>query len=222
MNMEKSQKETLIIIDEQNDFNKSHGSLYVKGGEKTEDVIADYIYKNHENISDVVFTVDWHTSNHCSFNRNGGRWPDHCIQYSEGAGISDKILSVCIWYKIPVKIFRKGNSDEFEEYGAFHRIGLVTSHDENGKHVGFNLVANNMSNDSMVKFNTTNFVVCGIAGDFCVKSSIENLLKYKDNSSYNAIFNSINVSVLLDGVASIDDGTTIKEFIKENNLNIVS
>ena len=30
-----------------------------------------------------------------------------------------------------------------------------------------------------------------------------------------------NVSVLLDGIASIDDGTTIKEYCKENRLPIV-
>ena len=59
-------------------------------------------------------------------------------------------------------------------------------------------------------------VVCGIAGDYCVKNTIANLINYK--SPNGEMF---NVSVLLDGIASIDDGTTIKKYCKENSLPIV-
>ena len=53
-------------------------------------------------------------------------------------------------------------------------------------------------------------------GDYCVKNTIANLIKYKSPTGLT-----LDVNVLLDGIASIDDGTTIKEYCKENSLPIV-
>ena len=54
--------------------------------------------------------------------------------------------------------------------------------------------------------------VCGIAGDYCVKESIEGLLKHglKDN-----------ICVLKDFCPSIDDGTVLNNFIAENGLKSI-
>lgn len=203
------EKFSLIIIDRQKDFVKPDGSLYVKGSENSEIATLMFIDKNHEFIKEVVFTIDWHSTNHCSFKHNGGIWPDHCKQYTEGAGISDSIMNKVNEYGIPVKIFIKGNVDDTEEYGAFDIMGVFG--EENGE---LKCVANNIARNCMVKFDTNNLVVCGIAGDYCVKSSIENLLKF------NGPFK-LNIKVFMDGISSIDDGTTIRNFIKENNLEVV-
>ena len=61
----------------------------------------------------------------------------------------------------------------------------------------------------MLKLFNNNIVVCGIAGDYCVKESIKNLLKHWK----------FNLEVLTTGVASIDNGDKLKEFMKENNLS---
>ena len=114
---------TLVIVDFQKDFANPSGSLYVKGSEQAEEAIVNYITKNAKDLSDVIFTVDWHSPNHCSFEKNGGIWPVHCVQFSEGAGISDKILKACIDNNISYQIFQKGTNDEEEEYGAFAYIG---------------------------------------------------------------------------------------------------
>ena len=53
-----------------------------------------------------------------------------------------------------------------------------------------------------------NIVICGIAGDFCVKESIKNLLKHWR----------FNIEVFMDGIASIDGGTALKELINERGL----
>ena len=58
---------TLIVIDFQKDFANPNGSLYVPGAERAEDGICSYIMEHHKEISDVVFTVDWHTFDDLSF-----------------------------------------------------------------------------------------------------------------------------------------------------------
>ena len=61
---------------------------------------------------------------------------------------------------------------------------------------------------------TPDIVICGLAGDYCVKESITNLLKYTGRIK-------LNIEVLLDGVKSIDDGTIFNNFIKENKISII-
>ena len=61
---------TLIVIDFQKDFANPNGTLYVPGAERAEDGICSYIMKHNKEISDVVFTVDWHTFDDLSFKVN--------------------------------------------------------------------------------------------------------------------------------------------------------
>ena len=200
-------KETLVIVDRQKDFTDSLGSLYVLGAEDTELNTLKYIERNSDRIKEVIFTVDWHLPSDKSFERNGGIWPDHCLQFSEGAGISDVLYKACIEHNIPIQIFRKGEVSTHEEYGAFEIISRY----------GDNLVLfNNCIMDSCVQVTTNNVVVCGLAGDYCVKETIKNLLEH---SKTTGLF---NVSVLKDGISSIDSGETLERFINENNLNVVS
>lgn len=200
-------KETLVIVDRQKDFNDSLGSLYVLGAEDTELNTLEYIERNSDRIKEVIFTVDWHLPSDKSFERNGGIWPDHCLQFSEGAGISDVLYKACIEHNIPIQIFRKGEVSTHEEYGAFEIMSRY----------GDNLVLfNNCIMDSCVQVTTNNVVVCGLAGDYCVKETIKNLLEH---SKTTGLF---NVSVFKDGISSIDGGETLERFINENNLNVVS
>lgn len=199
--------ETLVIIDFQKDF--KNGTLPVPNADIAEQAIVNYINDNYSKISDVVFTVDWHSPNHCSFKKNGGIWPEHCVQFSEGAGISDKLMKVCMDHNLTIKVFKKGNVDDEEEYGAFEYIGNYGFKDGN-----VDIIVNNMAHKNTLHFDTANAVVCGLAGDYCVKESITNLMKYRGPVEFN-------ISVLKDGVASIDDGTTFNNFVKENNLKCI-
>ena len=182
-------KKTLIIIDFQKDF--INGSLAVPGAQEAEDAIVNYIKANHNLLEKVIFTVDWHGPNHCSFKKNGGIWPVHCVQYSEGAGISDRLINLCIEYNLTINVVKKGDNDNQEEYGAFN---------------------NPFINTDRISFEPKYpIIVCGLAGDYCVKESIKNLLKTEN----------FDIEVFKDGVASIDDGTTFNNFIKENNLTVI-
>ena len=58
----------------------------------------------------------------------------------------------------------------------------------------------------------SDIIVCGIAGDFCVKHTIHNL--YSQGLTM--------LKVYLDGVASIDDGTIIKNFVKSLGIETIT
>ena len=99
---------------------------------------------------------------------------------------------------LPIKIFKKGNVDNREEYGAFDKIGLIV--DGNKIYVA----VNNMAGDSSIKFEHSDVEVCGLAGDYCVKETMAILL----NS--NKID---NLYAFMDGIASIDGGKAFNEFL---------
>ena len=200
---------TLVIVDFQRDFYHPDGSMYVNGAENAEDAIVDYINKHASELSDVIFTVDWHSPNHSSFIVNNGEWPRHCIQFTEGAGINNKIFFTCINKNITVKVFKKGNIDSIEEYGAFTYINhRIINGDEDI------VIAQNEAQNSTVAFGSFDIIVCGIAGDYCVKNTIDNLI-------HNNCPVELQVSVLKEGIVSIDGGKILDEYIKENNLKVI-
>lgn len=193
-------KKTLIIVDAQNDFVKSNGSLYVPNAESAVENIIKYIRKNKDNIDCVVCTMDNHPLSHCSFKTNGGTWPVHCVPGTSGAEIVQDLLDVCKECGLRVKKIKKGEKSSVEEYTAFahsRKIGFVTVF---------------RSETSAVIVNTEKFVVCGFAGDFCVRDSLKDLIE---------TVGARNIEVFSDGIASIDDGTSISEFILANGLSVV-
>ena len=100
-----SEKITLIVVDLQYDFYSPSGTLSVSSGAEAAGKIKDLILKNSDLIRDVIFTVDWHPSNHCSFKENNGQWPMHCVQYSRGAAIHSGVLESVIGMEIPYSSF---------------------------------------------------------------------------------------------------------------------
>ena len=145
-------KINLIVVDCQYDFINPEGELYVKGAEHAVNNIYK-IFRTFE-VESVIFTADWHPITHCSFNRNDGIWPIHCLQHSMGASIDEELLYCCIADNIPYKIITKGSNPSKEEYGAF-------------------------SNFEGIEYLKTlnNLMICGVAGDFCVLETIKNLVK---------------------------------------------
>ena len=186
---------TLIIVDCQNDF--ISGSMSVKGAKKAVENIKEFISNNSSNICKIIFTVDWHPYNHCSFKKYGGQWPSHCVQFTPGSCIEPKLLKLVQSLDINYEVNQKGTIEEIEQYGAFNEIEFVS--DELGQRYYF---------DSLVTVDAeSDFVVCGIAGDYCVKHTIENMIN-----------GGICPKIFLPGVASIDDGIIIKNYIEENKL----
>jgi len=74
----------LIVVDVQNDFCPG-GALAVPDGDKIIPSLNVYIRKFIDSGAPIIFTRDWHPRDHSSFKSQGGPWPSHCIQNSEGA-----------------------------------------------------------------------------------------------------------------------------------------
>lgn len=122
-------KKALIVVDIQNDFCKS-GSLEVPNANE----IIPLVNKLTKNkmFDYVIFTKDWHPSNHKSFasqhknkkifdviNLNGVEqvlWPDHCVQNTKGSELHrDLDINVPNMY-----IFKKGLNPKVDSYSAFY------------------------------------------------------------------------------------------------------
>lgn len=88
--MESRQLETgdaLLVVDVQNDFLPG-GALAVPGGDRVVPVLNQYIALFRSKSLPIIATRDWHPKNHCSFQSQGGIWPEHCVVGSQGAAFA--------------------------------------------------------------------------------------------------------------------------------------
>ena len=187
---------TLVIVDCQNDF--ITGTMSVKGAKNAVEEIKKFIKNHRKEIEKIIFTLDWHPYNHCSFKKYGGLWPSHCVKHTPGACIEPKLLKFVQSQEIDFEFCLKGEIEEVEQYGAFCEIEVSSDNFPEKKYYFDSIVTANYD---------TEFVVCGIAGDYCVKSTIQNMLD-----------NEITPKVYCPGIVSIDGGKIFSDFVKENNL----
>ena len=187
---------TLVIVDCQNDF--ITGTMSVKGAKNAVEEIKKFIKNHRKEVEKIIFTLDWHPYNHCSFKKYGGLWPSHCVKHTPGACIEPKLLKFVQSQEIDFEFCLKGEIEEVEQYGAFCEIEVSSDGFPEKKYYFDSIVTANYD---------TEFVVCGIAGDYCVKSTIQNMLD-----------NEITPKVYCPGIVSIDGGKIFSDFVKENKL----
>jgi nicotinamidase/pyrazinamidase len=140
--------DALVIVDFQNDFT-SGGALEVKGGDdiaaRVNELAADPRFEL------VVATRDWHPPNHGSFTEQGGIWPVHCVQGTEGAELNPSLD------RAAVDIVLDGGQDPHTEgYSAFDGTNFGELLRERGI-------------DGMT--------VVGLATDYCVKHTALDALR---------------------------------------------
>lgn len=200
---------TVIIVDNQDDFGKPDGALYVPGGENINKPIYEYINKHRNRVTQVIWTRDAHKSKDKSFEVNGGTWPIHCVDGTKGANVNKELYDAIIKMGIKTDIFNKGTEPSHEEYGAFENCTTFHHLHPNDKPQVKNCSFKNFDGTSGCRIVNDHLIVCGIAGDYCVKETIKNLLNH---------WKSFDISVLMDGVASIDGGTALNKLIEEKHL----
>ena len=130
----------LLIIDFQNDFT-SGGALEVPGG----DDVAAPIVRLSRAFGFIAATRDWHPPDHASFETEGGPWPVHCVQGTQGADLHPAIAEVAIDAIVDV-----GREREDEGYSGFENSELAR-------------ILRDAGIDELY--------VCGLATDYCVRAS---------------------------------------------------
>ena len=188
---------TLVVVDGQYDFCNPAGALYVSGAETAVEHILHFIH-THEKLAEVIFTVDWHQAKDASFIPQGGPWPPHCIGFSKGSQIDERLVQACLDREIPFRVIRKGEVIETEEYGAFQHIEKLSG----GRYRLATMTDEVICADHRM-------VICGVAGDYCVLETLRNLLN-----------GGLSVDVFASGIASIDGGTKLNSFVREQNLTL--
>ena len=150
MAIEVDKQSALVVVDIQNDFCPG-GALPVENGDKVVPVLNKYIEKFGKAHAPILFTRDWHPSDHSSFKAQGGPWPPHCVQNSEGARFHAKLL-------IPPEgeIISKADKKD-EAYSFFQGTDLARKLKERG---------------------IRRLFVGGLATDYCVKETVLDGLKY--------------------------------------------
>ena len=136
-------KKALIVVDAQYDFMPG-GALAVENG----DQIVEPINSIRNTFDSVVFTQDWHPAHHCSFTKNGGIWPVHCVQNSYGAEIDKRLLAG------NDLIIQKGVHLDVDSYSGFW---------DNNRKYQTDLNQRLKTNDIDTVY------ICGLATDYCVK-----------------------------------------------------
>jgi nicotinamidase/pyrazinamidase len=148
----------LLVVDIQNDFADSKGSLYVKGGEDVVPVANDEIEAALGAGAMVVYTQDWHPDATPHFKKDGGIWPVHCVKGSWGAEFHPNL-------HVRGEIVQKGTGGE-DGYSGF-TVREPTSGQKSPTALEPLLRRNEIER----------VVVAGLATDYCVRETALDALR---------------------------------------------
>lgn len=192
-----SDRKMLIVVDPQIDF--ISGSLPVPGAAEAMNQLADYVKANGDDYALMVVTNDWHPYDHCSFAPNGGPWPVHCVQNSEGAATYWPLLEALYQSETETLFLQKGDLRHREEYSIVQNTGAREFFE--------NTLDNSLLADADCQYQHVD--VCGIAGDVCVLNTLRDLLP---------IVGVDRLRVLTRFAPSLDGGKALQAFIDENGI----
>lgn len=159
------QNSALVVVDMLYDF--IDGSLACQNAESAVAHTLKYIDKqthgqggeDHEILDTfpILFIRDHHPADHSSFKDQGGIWPPHCVAGTHGGEIHKDLVP----YVKEELTFDKGCDRELEQYSGFEGIN------DAGQSLG----------EILELLDTTDVYVCGIATEYCVRNTCEDLLK---------------------------------------------
>ena len=105
----------------------------------------------------ILFIRDHHPADHSSFKDQGGIWPSHCVAGTRGSEIHQSLAP----YASEELTFDKGCDRDTEQYSGFEAIN----------NAGQPLA------EVLELLDTTDVYVCGIATEYCVRNTCEDLQK---------------------------------------------
>jgi nicotinamidase/pyrazinamidase len=112
----------LLIVDVQKDF-CTGGALAVPDADRILPVVNNWIEMAQMRGVPIYASRDWHPVGHISFKDQGGQWPPHCIQDSEGAQFHPdlKLPSQAVVITKGVR-FDKDQNSVFDETGFSEQL----------------------------------------------------------------------------------------------------
>lgn len=142
--------DALIVVDMQKDF-LAGGSLAVPQGNDIIPVFNRYIQVFQVKGLMIFATRDWHPSNHCSFKAQGGPWPPHCVQDTEGAQFAPDL-------NLPSSaiIISSATDPEKEAYSGFQGTDL---------------------DQQLRSASIQRLFIGGLATDYCVLSTVKDAIE---------------------------------------------
>jgi nicotinamidase-related amidase len=140
--------EALIVVDFQNDFTPG-GALAVSQGDEIADRVNELAADPRFDL--VIATRDWHPPGHGSFAEQGGPWPPHCVQDTEGAELHPALDRS----RIDV-VLDKGQDPGTDGYSGFEDTGLE---------------------ELLRERRIDKVTIVGLATDYCVKNTALDALR---------------------------------------------
>ena len=186
----------LIIVDPQIDF--TTGSLATKNGPAAMDYLAKALDGGAwKNYSWIIVTQDAHPKDHCSFVEQGGVFPPHCVQGTEGMNVYPALQQVLNGLTANVSnihYMQKGDLADKEEFSIFQN-----------KHSGEKL---RRTIEEFEHFDGID--ICGIATDYCVYETTKDLM---------AFYPAKQIRIVTNCLAAVDDNDTkLADLMKENGI----
>ena len=105
----------------------------------------------------ILFIRDHHPADHSSFKEQGGIWPAHCVAGTRGGEMHQALAP----YASEELTFDKGCDRNTEQYSGFEAVNN----------------ADQPLSEVLELLDTTDVYVCGIATEYCVRNTCEDLLK---------------------------------------------
>ena len=184
----------LIIVDPQIDF--TTGSLATAKGPEAMERLAQAIDNGVlDKYNWVIITQDAHPDNHCSFVEQGGMFPPHCVQGTEGMEVYPALMKAIQDSGFSnYHLMTKGDLADKEEYSVFQN-------EQSGEKLS----------RTITEFETFDGIdICGIATDYCVYETTKDLL---------AIYPAKQIRIVTNCIAAVDESDTkLDELMKENGI----
>jgi nicotinamidase/pyrazinamidase len=135
----------LVLIDVQKDFCPG-GALPIERGDAIVPILNRWIAASKKEGIPIYASRDWHPQHHLSFLEEGGKWPPHCIQDSEGAEFHQDL-------RLPGDVVKitKGVRFDRDQNSVFDETGLA---------------------DQLRRDRVRRLWVGGLAQDVCVLASV--------------------------------------------------
>ena len=184
----------LIIVDPQIDF--TTGSLATAKGPEAMDRLAKAIENGVlDKYTWVIVTQDAHPTNHCSFVENGGVFPPHCVQGTDGMNVYPALQQALNAKAVNIDIhyMTKGDLADKEEFSIFQ-----------------NAKSSEKLTTTIKEIDFKDIDICGIATDYCVYETTKDLMTF---------YPAKQIRIVTNCIAAVDENDTkLADLMKENGI----